>query len=64
MNTRKLAKPDALMNQLIFALMQIGMTYKQAMLIRSFRVEKWAYDHASTRGDRCGDLAGFRTSLA
>src|SRR5437899_2076073 len=30
MNTRKLAKLDALMNQLIFAFMQKGMTYKQA----------------------------------
>ena len=30
MNTRKLAKLDALMNQLIFAFMKRGMTYKQA----------------------------------
>jgi uncharacterized protein YjhX (UPF0386 family) len=30
MNTRKLAELDALMNQLIFAFMQKGMTYKQA----------------------------------
>jgi len=30
MNTRKLAKLDALMNQLIFALIKRGMTYKQA----------------------------------
>jgi uncharacterized protein YjhX (UPF0386 family) len=30
MNTRKLAKLDALMNQLIFTFMQTGMTYKQA----------------------------------
>jgi hypothetical protein len=30
MNTRKLAKLDALMNQLIFAFMQKGMTYRQA----------------------------------
>jgi len=30
MNTRKLAKLDALMNQLIFAFIKRGMTYKQA----------------------------------
>ena len=30
MNTRKLAKLDALMNQLIFAFVKRGMTYKQA----------------------------------
>jgi uncharacterized protein YjhX (UPF0386 family) len=30
MNTRKLAKLDALMNQLMFAFMRKGMTYKQA----------------------------------
>jgi hypothetical protein len=30
MNTRKLAKLDALMNQLIFAFMRKGMTYMQA----------------------------------
>ena len=30
MNTRKLAKLDALVNQLIFAFVKRGMTYKQA----------------------------------
>ena len=30
MNTRKLAKLDALMNQLIFAFIKRGMTYQQA----------------------------------
>jgi hypothetical protein len=30
MNTRKLAKLDTLMNQLIFYLQATGMTYKQA----------------------------------
>jgi hypothetical protein len=39
MNTRKLAKVDALMNQLIFAFVKRGMTHKQAKQ-EAFRILK------------------------
>jgi hypothetical protein len=49
MNTRKLAKLDAFMNQLIFAFMKRGMTYKQAKeevftMLKRMRVSKETKD--------------------
>ena len=50
MNTRKLAKLDALVNQLIFAFVKRGMTYKQAKqevfrILKGKRLSKETEDH-------------------